>query len=170
MNRLEAVSARLLRPDLSQGGTLLLAVLAVVLVANWPNGGARVNESWAVVGPLRSSALALLAVVLGARQAGGAGAWPRFSESEASFRVNNAAAHLEEPLSAEFVEAAKRRFEGPWFETGLRPDPIRGQSLLTMSGVLQSNPDTPPRSLARPRPWAADWFPASRSAPRRARA
>lgn len=75
MNRLEAVSARLLRPDLSQGGTLLLAVLAVVLVANWPNGGARVNESWAVVGPLRSSALALLAVVLGARQAGVAGAW-----------------------------------------------------------------------------------------------
>lgn len=69
MRLVAAVAARLMRSDLAQAAALMLAAVAAALIANWPYGGARVNESWAAVAPLRSSAMALLGVAFGARQA-----------------------------------------------------------------------------------------------------
>ncbi|MFA5568380.1 MAG: hypothetical protein WC972_07005 [Trueperaceae bacterium] len=69
MRQVALVSARLQRPDLLQIGGLFLVVLVVALNANWPGSGARVNESWLVVAPLRNSVLALLGLAFGAYHA-----------------------------------------------------------------------------------------------------
>ncbi len=66
MRLVALVSARLQRPDLMQVGGFFLAALVVALNANWPGSGARVNESWLVVAPLRNSLLALLGLAFGA--------------------------------------------------------------------------------------------------------
>jgi len=69
MRLVALVSARLQRPDLLQVGGLFLVVLVVALSANWPGSGARVNDSWLVVAPLRNSLLALLGLAFGAYHA-----------------------------------------------------------------------------------------------------
>lgn len=66
MSLIGGVAARLQRQDVLQVLALLLAVLVVALNVNWPDGGARVNESWAPVASLRNSLLAFVALAFGA--------------------------------------------------------------------------------------------------------
>lgn len=67
MRLLAQIAGRLQRSDLAQIVALFLAVLVVALTVNWPDGGARVNESWFAVAPLRNSLLALLGLAFGAQ-------------------------------------------------------------------------------------------------------
>ena len=67
MTLLSQVAGRLQRSDLAQIVALFLAVLVVALTVNWPDGGARVNEAWFAVAPLRNSLLALVGLAFGAQ-------------------------------------------------------------------------------------------------------
>ncbi|HRP47150.1 MAG TPA: hypothetical protein PLT07_06335, partial [Trueperaceae bacterium] len=67
MSLLAQVAGRLQRNDLAQVVALFLAVMVVAITVNWPDGGARVNESWFAVAPLRNSLLAFLGLAYGAQ-------------------------------------------------------------------------------------------------------
>lgn len=68
MRPLDQVSARLMRPDMSQLLTLFFAVLVVVVGFSWPSAGGLANESWFALAPARSAFLALAAAGFGASQ------------------------------------------------------------------------------------------------------
>ena len=67
MSLLAQVAGRLQRNDLAQVVALFLAVMVVAITVNWPDGGARVNESWFAVAPLRNSLLAFFGLAYGAQ-------------------------------------------------------------------------------------------------------
>ncbi|HZJ08344.1 MAG TPA: hypothetical protein VFD39_01490, partial [Trueperaceae bacterium] len=63
MNFLDAVAARLSRPDMLQATVLLFVALGFTLAVGWPTGMSLVNEAWFSLAPVRTSALAFAAVI-----------------------------------------------------------------------------------------------------------
>lgn len=73
MRLLDAIAARLARPDMLQAIALLFVALAFTLAIQWPSGSVLANQSWFTVAPVRLTLLSIGAMAWGA----GLGARPR---------------------------------------------------------------------------------------------